>query len=216
MYATTNAAPAASVTSGGGGGSGGFSGSISTIFIPSTPATTPTVTPTPPVSAPLPTPSVVLVTPPTPVVTAPVPAQLVPQVQNIPVPTVVPPMPAPSVRFMDKEAKLNVTVAQKLRFSYEYKNTSKATQNVIVTREWVNAKGKVVVRSTAKTQLKTNASWKKQVQETVPSKIVPGAYIMRIRITDKKGEVLGQNERSVEVKAKIKVPIKKKTFIKKK
>lgn len=87
-----------------------------------------------------------------------------------------------------------------VRLQYSYGNTTKATQKFTVTRELVNAAGKVLESKRGKWTVKPNKRDSQNFVQALPKSLAPGAYVISIKATDSKtGEVLSANKLHFEI-----------------
>jgi len=96
----------------------------------------------------------------------------------------------------------------KLQFNYQYRNETAKSVSIKVTRQLINAKGKVIKTSTASKLLKPGISFNGYVSDTLAKTLAPGDYTVKIIIKDKTGKLLDQNSFVITVEK-----LKKKYFI---
>jgi len=189
VSAATQSAPASSS----GGGGGGAASSITT--------TSPSITPTPlPVSSSAP----VVV----PLATSPV-VQIVPSVSVTTAPSAPRAVNPPTLNPLQVTGLVVGQVfapRAAVSFNYRYVNASNAPQSLQITRQILDARGRVVKTSRAQGAVKAGAGLMVRVQEPLSATFVPGRYTMRLVVKNAKGGAILQRQ---DVSFEIAKPAKK-------
>lgn len=84
-------------------------------------------------------------------------------------------------------------MGEKLVFSYQFKNINKKSLYIIINRQLVDAKGRIVRSISAQKNLKSGKSYLVNVKETLNKTLPAGDYTVRIKIVGPQNKILGTN-----------------------
>jgi hypothetical protein len=107
-----------------------------------------------------------------------------------------------------------VKTGQSIRFSYDYVNSTDKTQRVLLERQLLSPKGKVVTKAAGQRVVKSGAQFEVKVTQPISPKLAPGAYTVVVRIKDAKTKEL-LDENSFQIIVEKPAPKSKKAAVKK-
>lgn len=194
--ARTQLCPAvAAAPSGGSGGGGGGGVTVAPAPTPAqvtttTPAATTTVASTTTPATVVVAPPAVVVAPSAAVIAPPSPAELL----------VVPQAEVSNIIFLNLPKTDSIVQGKPLSFRYQYTNRGATTQSFSLTREVASEKNKVVSRSNGTRNIKAGKAVIVPVNLVVSKSWKPGLYKVRVKVMDKKGKkILDQNSFTFKV-----------------